>query len=74
MEEAPGISAFSKNEQGQVFHTYSSFGRGLDMFITTYHLLDIVSKGRDEADLPYSMQWIRHHDRYDDPDASDAIH
>jgi predicted dithiol-disulfide oxidoreductase (DUF899 family) len=44
------------------------------MFITTYHLLDIMPKGRDEAELPYSMQWIRHHDRYDDPQATDAIH
>ncbi len=74
MEEAPGISAFIKDSNGKVFHTYSSYGRGLDMFIATYHLLDIMPKGRDEEELPYGMQWIRHHDRYDDPEATDAIH
>jgi predicted dithiol-disulfide oxidoreductase (DUF899 family) len=74
MEEAPGISALIKGSNGQVLHTYSSYGRGLDMFIATYHLLDIMPKGRDEEELPYSMQWIRHHDRYDDPEATDAIH
>jgi predicted dithiol-disulfide oxidoreductase (DUF899 family) len=64
--EGPGISVFAKDEAGTTFHTYSSFGRGLDMFIGTYHLLDIVPKGRDEAGLPYGMAWVRHHDRYDD--------
>ncbi len=62
--DGPGISVFYKDEAGTVFHTYSSFSRGLDMFITAYHLLDIVPKGRDEAGLPHSMQWLRHHDRY----------
>lgn len=70
--EAPGISAFALDETGRVCHTYSSYGRGLDMFITAYHLLDIVPNGRNEQDLPYSMAWIRHHDRYDDD--SDAFH
>jgi len=74
MEEGPGISAFTKDPDGQIYHTYSSYGRGLDMLITAYHLLDLMPKGRDEADLPYGMQWIRHHDRYDDPQAGDAIH
>ncbi|MFT4564096.1 MAG: putative dithiol-disulfide oxidoreductase (DUF899 family) [Gammaproteobacteria bacterium] len=74
MEEAPGISAFIKDSDGKIYHTYSAYGRGLDMFISTYHLLDIMPNGRDEAALPYSMQWVRHHDRYDDPQASDAIH
>ena len=64
--EAPGMSVFFKDEEGDVFHTYSSYGRGLDMFLTVYHFLDTVPKGRDEADLDFSMAWIRHHDRYDD--------
>jgi predicted dithiol-disulfide oxidoreductase (DUF899 family) len=64
--EGPGISVFQKDEGGAIFHTYSSFSRGLDMFIGAYHLLDIVPKGRDEAALAYGMQWLRHHDRYDD--------
>jgi predicted dithiol-disulfide oxidoreductase (DUF899 family) len=44
------------------------------MLITAYHLLDLMPKGRDEATLDYSMQWIRHHDRYDDPTVGDGIH
>ena len=50
--EAPGISVFAKGEDGQVFHTYSCYARGLDMLNGTYHLLDLVPKGRDEQDLP----------------------
>lgn len=64
--EGPGISVFQKDETGAVFHTYSSFARGLDMFIGAYHLLDIVPAGRGEAGLIYGMEWLRHHDRYGD--------
>jgi len=64
--EGPGISVFYKDKDGAIFHTYSSFSRGLDVFIGAYHLLDIVPKGRDEAGLSYGMEWLRHHDRYDD--------
>ncbi|MGA8323811.1 MAG: thioredoxin family protein [Xanthobacteraceae bacterium] len=63
--ELPGASVFSKNEAGQVLHTYSSYGRGLDMLIGTYHFLDIAPKGREEAGLSFSMAWVRHHDRYE---------
>lgn len=67
--EAPGVSVFAMGdgkagEDGSIYHTYSSFGRGLDMFISTYHYLDIVPKGRDEDRLDWPMQWIRHHDKY----------
>jgi len=62
----PGISVFCKDESGAVFHTYSSFSRGLDMFIVAYHFLDIVPKGRDESGFTYGMEWLRHHDRYGD--------
>ena len=64
--EAPGISVFYKDSDGNIFHTYSSFSRGLDIFIGAYNLLDIVPKGRDEESLTYGMEWVRHHDRYDD--------
>ena len=73
VEEGPGISAFVI-DSGQVYHTYSSYGRGLDMLITAYNLLDLMPKGRDELDLDWGMQWLRHHDRYDDPNADDPIH
>src|SRR6266567_2556387 len=64
--EAPGVSVFYKSESGEVFHTYSSFARGLENFIGAYNWLDIVPKGRDEASLSYGMQWLRHRDRYED--------
>jgi predicted dithiol-disulfide oxidoreductase (DUF899 family) len=66
VKEAPGVSVFYKDEAGDVFHTYSSYSRSLDMFITAYHYLDITPKGRDEAGFSYGMEWVRHHDRYGD--------
>jgi predicted dithiol-disulfide oxidoreductase (DUF899 family) len=65
-EERPGASVFYKNEAGEVFHTYSTYARGLDILIGTYHFLDLAPKGRDEDGLAYSMAWVRHHDRYED--------
>lgn len=66
IEEGPGISVFHKNEEGDIFHTYSCYARGLDMLNGAYHYLDLLPKGRDEAGLPYTQAWVRHHDRYDD--------
>jgi predicted dithiol-disulfide oxidoreductase (DUF899 family) len=62
--ELPGISVFAKDASGAVFHTYSCYQRGLDMMNAAYHYLDLVPKGRDEASLPFSMAWVRHHDNY----------
>jgi predicted dithiol-disulfide oxidoreductase (DUF899 family) len=64
-EERPGASVFFRNPAGEVFHTYSTYGRGLDILIGAYNLIDLVPKGRDEAALAYSMAWVRHHDRYE---------
>ena len=64
-EEAPGISAFIKDEAGGVFHTYSSYARGLDILLGTYHFLDFAPKGRDEDALPWTMAWVRRHDEYE---------
>ena len=63
-EEAPGISVFYKDAGGDVFHTYSSYGRGLEQLVGTYMILDMVPKGRDEDKLGFTMEWVRHHDRY----------
>ena len=62
-EEAPGLSGFIK-DGGAVFHTYSSYARGLDILIGAYNFLDFAPRGRDEAGLPYSMAWVRRHDEY----------
>lgn len=63
-EEGPGLSVFAKDASGDIFHTYSSYGRGLDILIGAYNFLDLVPKGRDEDGLAFSMAWVRHHDKY----------
>ncbi|MGH8630203.1 MAG: DUF899 family protein, partial [Burkholderiales bacterium] len=65
MSDLPGISVFSKDADGQVFHAYSCYARGLDMLNTAYHYLDLVPKGRDEAGLPHTMAWVRIRDLYE---------
>jgi predicted dithiol-disulfide oxidoreductase (DUF899 family) len=64
MEELPGASVFCKDASGAVFHTYSTYARGLDIMLGAYNWLDIVPKGRDEEGLEFTMAWVRHHDRY----------
>jgi predicted dithiol-disulfide oxidoreductase (DUF899 family) len=64
--EAPGVSVFYKDATGDLFHTYSAYARGLDMLVGAYNYLDLVPKGRDEDGLPFTMDWVRHHDRYGD--------
>jgi predicted dithiol-disulfide oxidoreductase (DUF899 family) len=64
-EEMPGISVFYKDDADAVFHTYSTYGRGVETMMGTYRLLDLVPKGRDERDVPHKMEWVRHHDRYE---------
>ncbi len=62
-DEGPGLSAFIKKDE-QIYHTYSSYARGLDILLPTYNVLDMTAKGRDEEGLPWPMAWVRHHDRY----------
>lgn len=63
-EEAPGVSVFYRNREGEIFHTYSAYARGLDMLNGAYHFMDIAPKGRDEDTLPFPMAWVRRHDQY----------
>ena len=63
-DEAPGISVFYKDDAGDVFHTYSTFGRGVEVMMGTYMLMDLTPRGRGERDVFYKMEWVRHHDRY----------
>ena len=71
-EEAPGISVFYKDEAGDVFHTYSTYGRGVELMMGAYSFLDIAPKGRDEDGLSDTMEWVRHHDRYEPAPAAKA--
>lgn len=62
--EMPGLSVFTKDEAGRVFHAYSTYSRGLDALNGTYQLLDLTPRGRDEGGLPWPMAWVKHKDRY----------
>lgn len=62
--EAPGVSVFARDESGQIFHTYSTYARGLDMLNVAYHYLDIVPKGRDEN--AQGVMWVHRRDEYPD--------
>jgi predicted dithiol-disulfide oxidoreductase (DUF899 family) len=62
--EGPGLSVFVKDKSGRIYHTYSTYARGLDILVGTYNFLDLVPKGRDEDKLKFPMAWVRHHDKY----------
>src|SRR5260370_13411941 len=63
-EERPGTSVFYKDAAGNIFHTYSSYGRGLGILIGAYNWLDIQPKGRDEDGLAHPIASVRHHHKY----------
>ena len=63
-QEQPGLSVFIKDDQGAVYHTYSSFERGLDLLIGAYNFLDLTPLGRNEED---AMDWMQRHDEYETP-------
>jgi predicted dithiol-disulfide oxidoreductase (DUF899 family) len=62
--QLPGVSVFFKDETDAVFHTYSTYSRGIDTLNGTYQLLDLAPKGRDEASLSSPQAWVRLHDEY----------
>ena len=64
-DELPGVSVFMKDEAGAIFHTYSTYGRGVEVMMGTYRMLDLTPRGRAEEGLSHTMQWVRHHDRYE---------
>jgi predicted dithiol-disulfide oxidoreductase (DUF899 family) len=64
VSDKEGVSVFYKNPSGQIFHTYSTFERGIDTFNVAYHYLDIVPKGRDEEGHEFRQYWVRRHDEY----------
>ncbi|MEE9417656.1 MAG: DUF899 domain-containing protein [Acidimicrobiales bacterium] len=63
-EEHAGISVFVRGEAGEVFHTYSTYARGLDIVNGAYQLMDLAPKGRNEDDLDFTMAWLHRHDEY----------
>ena len=63
-EDLPGVSVFHTDETGDVFHTYSTYTRGLDILLGSHNYLDLTPKGRHEATSGDAL--LRHHDRYGD--------
>jgi predicted dithiol-disulfide oxidoreductase (DUF899 family) len=65
IEELSGLSVFHKDANGDIFHTYSSYGRGNEEILGAYMYLDITPKGRNETGPNHNMSdWVRHHDKY----------
>jgi predicted dithiol-disulfide oxidoreductase (DUF899 family) len=73
-EEQPGISVFYKDkaDSDRIYHTYSSYARGGDLLIGTYNYLDLTPLGRNEIN-PNHIDWVRHHDKYDDGDSAGSF-
>lgn len=69
IEELPGLSVFVRRPSGEIFHTYSAYARGLDLLLGAHMILDLTPKGRDEKS---TMDWVRHHDRYESAEARDG--
>ncbi|QCI69439.1 DUF899 domain-containing protein [Phreatobacter stygius] len=60
--DLPGVSVFARDAVGDVFHTYSTFTRGVDILLGAHHFLDLTPKGR--ADQGEGADWVRFHDQY----------
>lgn len=74
-EEMPGLSVFVKDEDGAVYHTYTTQGRGVEQIMGTYSFLDMTPKGRDENGPHHGFaDWARHHDKYDGTQRSGCCH
>jgi predicted dithiol-disulfide oxidoreductase (DUF899 family) len=65
IEDLHGASVFYRDGDGTIYHTYSTYGRGVDQNMNTYNFLDMVPKGRDEDGYGFTMEWVRHHDKYE---------
>jgi len=65
-DELPGMSAFIKADDGTIYHTYSSYARGIEEWISTLMILDRAPKGRNENS---TMHFVKRHDEYAAPAA-----
>jgi predicted dithiol-disulfide oxidoreductase (DUF899 family) len=64
VDELAGVSVFYRDGDGAIYHTYSTYGRGGEMFLAVYGWLDVVPKGRNETKNGNLTDWVRRHDRY----------
>jgi predicted dithiol-disulfide oxidoreductase (DUF899 family) len=73
VDELPGVSVFYKDDDGAIYHTYSTYGRGGEVFLPVYSWLDVVPKGRNETTNGTLTDWVRRHDRYEDDGRSRPV-
>lgn len=67
VEELSGLSVFHRADDGAIFHTYSTYGRGGEEVLGSYMILEMMPKGRNETGPNFNLtDWVRHHDRYAD--------
>lgn len=65
LEDLSGRSVFYKDENGDIYLTYSSFARGMEELLGAYVILDVTPNGRNEKGPNHNLtDWVRHHDRY----------
>jgi predicted dithiol-disulfide oxidoreductase (DUF899 family) len=64
VKDLPGVSVFAKDDEGAVFHTYSTYGRGIDLLNAAYQWIDLAPQGRHEDNLQWPQAWVRYHDEY----------
>lgn len=62
-DELPGLSAFFKDEDGTVYHTYSDYARGGEELLGTLMVLDRAPKGRNETG---TLSFVKRKDEYED--------
>ena len=72
IDELPGVSVFFKDEDGAIYHTYSSYGRGGEVLLGVYGWLDMVPKGRNETKNGSLMDWVKRHDQYEAAKSADS--
>jgi len=64
VDELSGTSVFYKDSGGRIYHTYSSYGRGGEVYLTAYSVIDMTPKGRNETKNGNLSDWVRRHDQY----------
>lgn len=74
IQERSGISVFYRDPDGEIFHTYSAFERGVETLVGAYQYLELAPLGRNERGPNFNLgDWVRHHDRYENQ-AGPALH
>jgi predicted dithiol-disulfide oxidoreductase (DUF899 family) len=72
IDELSGTSVFYKDDDGTIYHTYSTYGRGGEVFLPVYGWLDVVPKGRNETKKGNLTDWVMRLDLYENDGRTQA--